>query len=198
MNGILDLRETSANNWTAKYQGNYGVYTIKITNDGKRTTQFSCSCPSDYSPCKHIAMIEEAVAERIAKNKKNAKSGAIITEELLKNVSLEELRDFIARQAKYNPELHNALLMEFAPRIGNKRGNKYTLIIRTALQSVHFYEDDYYAEVYQDIDALDQWLTQAEACLKNKNYSEMILICKACIEEFASWLTTENEDVSYL
>ena len=124
MNDILDLRETSANNWTAKYQGNYGVYTIRITNDGKRTTKFSCSCPSDNVPCKHIAMIEAAIAKRIAKSKKNAQAGTITAEELLKDVSLEELRDFMVRQAKYNSDIHNALLMEFAPRIGNKRGNE--------------------------------------------------------------------------
>jgi hypothetical protein len=198
MNGILDLRETSANNWTAKYQGNYGVYTIRITIDGSRTTNFSCSCPSDYSPCKHIEIIEEAVAERIAQNKKNAKNGAITAEKLLKDVSLEELRDFIVRQAKYNPDIHNALLLEFAPRVGNKRGNKYTLIIRTALQSVGFYEDDYYNESYQDIDALDQWFIQAEASLGNEQYREAILVCKACIEEFAAWLAGENEDISYM
>jgi hypothetical protein len=92
MNGILDLRETSANNWTAKYQGNYGVYTIKITSDGKRTTKFSCSCPSDYSPCKHIAMIEKAIVQRIADDKENTKAGKITPERLLKDISLEELR----------------------------------------------------------------------------------------------------------
>ncbi|MDR1210743.1 MAG: SWIM zinc finger family protein [Spirochaetaceae bacterium] len=54
MSDILDLRETSPNHWQAKYQGNYGVYTIKIATDGKRRGEFSCSCPSDYYPCKHI------------------------------------------------------------------------------------------------------------------------------------------------
>jgi hypothetical protein len=198
MNRILDLWEIATNNWMAKYQGNYGVYTIRITSDGKRTVNFSCSCPSAYYPCKHIAMIEEAIAERAAQSTKNAETGAITAEELVKNVSHEELRDFIVRQAKYNPDMHNALLMEFAARIANKKGNKYALIIRTALQLVRFSEDDYYSESCQDIDALDQWLVQAEACVGNKDYGEAILICKACIEEFASWLSTGHEHIPYM
>ena len=67
---IIDLHEIFPNTWKASYSGNYGTYTIKIKTDGKKTTDFSCSCPSDYYPCKHIAMIEEAIRERIAKNSK--------------------------------------------------------------------------------------------------------------------------------
>jgi hypothetical protein len=47
MSGIIELIQTAENNWKAKYQGNYGIYTIKITTDGKKTIKFSCSCPSD-------------------------------------------------------------------------------------------------------------------------------------------------------
>ncbi|MDR1238780.1 MAG: SWIM zinc finger family protein, partial [Treponema sp.] len=75
MSDIIDLRETSPNRWQAKYQGNYGVYTIKIATDGKHRGEFSCTCPSDYYPCKHIAIIEEAIAERIAKYAGEQKSG---------------------------------------------------------------------------------------------------------------------------
>jgi len=55
---ISDLQEISPDVWKAKYRGNYGTYTIKIKNDGNKTVDFSCSCPSDYYPCKHIPMVE--------------------------------------------------------------------------------------------------------------------------------------------
>jgi hypothetical protein len=54
MSDIIYLRETAPDHWLAKYQGNYGVYTIRIVTDGKMRGAFSCSCPSDYYPCKHI------------------------------------------------------------------------------------------------------------------------------------------------
>ena len=79
MSNIISLQETSPNHWRAKYQGNYGVYTIKISTDGKRRGSFSCSCPSDYYPCKHIAIVEAAIAERVAKNKYEFSSINLIT-----------------------------------------------------------------------------------------------------------------------
>ena len=71
MNDIIDLREISPNHWQAKYHGNYGVYTIKIVTDGKNRGSFSCSCPSSACPCKHISMVERAIAKRIEKNAGN-------------------------------------------------------------------------------------------------------------------------------
>jgi hypothetical protein len=48
--GIVELHRIAENQWKAKYQGNYGVYTIKITTNGKKTVKFSCFFPSDYYP----------------------------------------------------------------------------------------------------------------------------------------------------
>jgi hypothetical protein len=70
VNNIIELCQTAENDWKAKYQGNYGLYTIKITTDGKKAVKFSCSCPSDYYPCKHISIIEYAIAKKMADNKK--------------------------------------------------------------------------------------------------------------------------------
>jgi hypothetical protein len=198
MYGIVELRRTAENNWKAKYQGNYGIYTIKIKTDGEKTVEFLCSCPSDYYPCKHIAIIEEAVAEQTAINKKQDKNDGEV-KELLRGVSAEKLQEFIADQTKYNDELLNAVLLEFAANTKNIKGNKYSRIIQRALASVdlHQYEDDYYSsEEGQNIDILDQWFDKAGDCVRQKHYDEAILICKACIEEYSQWLYNTGEDAS--
>ena len=110
---ILELRKTAENEWKARYQGSYGIYTIKITTDGKETTNFSCSCPSDHYPCKHIPMIEEAIAKRIKVEKKEGDQQGPKLEDFIKNISVEKLREFITTQAKYNPELENAVFLNF-------------------------------------------------------------------------------------
>ena len=141
MSNIISLQETSPNHWRAKYQGNYGVYTIKITTDGKQTVDFSCSCPSDYYPCKHIAMIEEAIAGRImqnAKSKKNGRGKGVSAEDVLKKLSREEMYDFTVRLVKNNPDLSNAVLLEFAEKIETKNDNKYAPVIRRALEEQAF------------------------------------------------------------
>jgi len=94
---IIDLQEIAANMWQAKYQGNYGVYKIKVKYDGAKVVSFSCSCPSDYYPCKHIAMVKDAIKERIDRKAKSAKN-EISVEQLLKNASPDDLRNFIISQ----------------------------------------------------------------------------------------------------
>jgi hypothetical protein len=196
--GIVELRKIAENQWKAKYQGNYGVYTIKITTDGKKTVKFSCSCPSDYYPCKHIHMIEEAIAKKIAADDKEENSSGIRLEDFIGNVSAEKLREFIITQAKYNTEFNNAILLEFSANAGNVKGNKYLKLIRTTLATVPLDEDDYYSEEFLNIDALDQWIGKARDCVRSKQYNEAILICKAVIEEYSQWLYNIGKDASMI
>jgi len=194
--GIVELRKTAENQWKAKYQGNYGVYTIKITTDGKKTVKFSCSCPSDYYPCKHISMIEEAIAKKIAAGEKEENTEGLRLEDFIGNVPVEKLREFIITQAKYNTELNNAILLEFSANARNVKGNKYSRLIRMALASVPNDENDYYLEECLNIDVLDQWIDKATNCVSLKQYDEAVLICKAVIEEYSQWLYNVGEDVS--
>ena len=195
---IISLQEISDDSWQAKYSGNYGLYTIKIKMDKGKLTVSSCTCPSQYYPCKHIAIIKTAIDKRISENKKTPKEDPITVEEVLKNVPQQELIAFIARQAKYNPELTNTILLEFIPKSTAKTGNNYSLILRKALRQFDFDEDDYY-DSHQDsisVDILDEWLAKAEECIAQSQYDQAIAICKACIEEYAGWIEESESNVA--
>jgi len=203
---IINLQEISPNSWKALYQGNYGIYTIKIKTDGNKTVDFSCSCPSDYYPCKHIPMIEEAIEQRIAESRKDNDKHEIKIEQLLKDLPKEELYNFIIRQAKYNPQLKNAVLLQFAHKAKKKAktSNNYTQLLREALDGLNFDVYDIYDNEYSiDIDGLSLWLDKAQEHAAQNNPNEAILICKACIEEYASWCEkqedyiVENINISY-
>jgi len=198
MNNIVELRQISENNWKAKYQGNYGLYTINITTDGKKTIKFSCSCPSDYYPCKHIAIIKDAIAEKMADGKKMVKRGELKVQDLITNVSAEKLRKFIITQTEYNTDLLNAVLLEFGANANNKKVNKYSEIIQKALATVPMEDDYYYADESLNIDILDQWFDKARECVRLKQYDEAILICKACVEEYSQWLYKGGEETANL
>ncbi|MCL2244326.1 MAG: hypothetical protein FWC03_07645 [Treponema sp.] len=185
---ILDLKQTSEFEWKAKYQGNYGVYTIKITTDGKKTKRFSCTCPSDYSPCKHISMIENAIAQKLSECKKSKKGSELRIEDFIGNISVERLREFIITQTKYNIDFYNAVFLEFSANTRNNIGNIYSKIIQKSLASVPDYDDDCYIDECMDIDVLDQWYDKAKEYIRKKQYNEALLICKACIEEYSQWL----------
>ena len=198
MNNFTDIREIAENKWQAKYYGNYGIYTVKLTldADGKRT-DFSCSCPSDYYPCKHIAMMERAVSEqkkRMAKIQTTA--GAVTVEELLKRVSYEELQQFVIRQSKYNLEFANALMMEFLHKAKDEKRNPYYTVLHNALKNISLDYEDYYDYEYGfEIEPLNEWMERAEDCLKQEKYEEALLICQACIEEFAGWYENTDADI---
>ena len=197
---IIDLQEIAPNSWKAKYRGNYGIYTIKIKNDGKKTVDFSCSCPSDYYPCKHIRIIEEAIRERIEKRMKQGNKQKTTIEEALKDVPQKKLYDFIIKQAQYNPQLKNEILLEFVQEMNKNNANtpiNYNQILSEALSGVYFdYEDIGDGYDYEDcieIDVLDQWLEKAKEYADEGNPNEALSICKACIEEYADWYD-EQED----
>lgn len=194
-NDILSLQETAENTWQAKYLGNYGTYNIKIKiNKGKIET-YSCSCPSDYSPCKHIAMIKNAIDSRTAKNQKNPKEATISVEELLQNVPHKDLVGFIGRQAKYNPEFANQLFLEFMQKVGGKQEDNYASFLRKSLKNVDVgYEDLDNDEDSIEIDVLDEWLNKAKEFMNQNRFDEAMAICKACIEEYAGWLERIDDE----
>jgi hypothetical protein len=196
MSNIIDLRETSPNHWQAKYRGNYGVYTIKISTGGKDGKDFSCSCPSSYYPCKHIAMVEAAIAERIAKNAENREDGkgpGLSVEKLLGELTHKELYNFIIRMVRNNPDLTNAVFLEFAEKIEDGSGNKYVSIIREGLENTELDTDAFYdSDEVTYIGVLDEWDEKARQFLDEKKTGEAVLIAKAWIEEYAGWL---NETV---
>ncbi|MDR2144029.1 MAG: hypothetical protein LBP29_06645, partial [Treponema sp.] len=171
-----------------------------IHTDGKHRKSFSCSCPSDHHPCKHISIVERAIAERIAENAGSREPGEgpkLSVEDLLKKLTREELCDFMVRLVKNNPDLTSAVFLEFAEKIEHERGNKYVSIIRRELANTELDEDEFYnGEEATYIDALDQWAEKAEQYLEEKKPHEAVLIAQAYIEEFAPWLQKiENTDL---
>ena len=200
MTGIIDLRQIAQNDWKARYQGNYGIYTIRITTDGKKTVKFSCSCPSDYHPCKHIPMIEKAIAKQIAINERTGAQENGDIEDIINNITADKLKEFVITQAKYNSEFRNAFFLEFAVNAINAGGNKYSGIIQKILGSVELEECEYSYNTEDElkIEELDCWLDRVDEFLDDDEYDEAVLIAKAVIEEYSQWLLDIGDDYSYM
>jgi hypothetical protein len=198
MTDIFDIQEIEENRWQAKYHGNYGIYTVKMTLDkNRKPVNFSCTCPSDYYPCKHIAYVQDAINERLKKIEKPPKTKTPTVADVLKNVSLDELRTFVVQKAKYSEDLTNAIMLTFAGKLSKSTENIYLPILRKALDSVSFDSgiyDDY--ENYDiDLEILGEWYKKAKESVKQENYTEAEMICKACIEEYAAWLDEQENEV---
>ncbi len=196
-NEIISLEETSNGVWKAKYRGNYGTYSIRIQLKGNVIESFSCSCPSDYYPCKHIAMIKEEIDARVFDEKMESKDDTYSVEDVLKNVSQKDLKEFMVRYAKYNPDFANTVVLELIQQSPDKKEVSYSTIIRKALKKIDFdYEDlDHYYDDCLYIDILDEWLAKAEKNFEKKQYDDAFSICKACIEEYATWADGMDGDI---
>lgn len=193
MNGIIDLQEIRPNSWKAKYKGNYGVYTIKIDTFGNKPVNFSCSCPSDYYPCKHIPIVQQAIQEYI--NKVGKSGDEKLIQQVVDRISDKDLRLFIVRNALHNSNLKQAILLEFADKYTDvKECVDYHSLIRNIIQETDYdVEEIYYSDCFE-IDGLDEWLSKAENFAQQGNYSAAVSIAKACIEELAEWVDDNEED----
>ena len=72
--------------------------------------------------------MQEAIRQQIEKG--NSKSETEI-DELLKDVSINELRAFISRKAKHNDDFRNSVFLEFSQATEKK--NIYSSILQDAL-----------------------------------------------------------------
>ncbi|MHC6202164.1 hypothetical protein ACYULU_03110 [Breznakiellaceae bacterium SP9] len=188
--GIIELKETSTDHWRARYQGNYGVYTITGRYLDGKLKDYSCSCPSDWYPCKHISMIEAAIAQHI-KESDAANAGLdekMSVAELLRDAPQKELYDFLVRQARYDEDLTSAIYLAFVRKTDETdKKNPFAAIIRNGLSKVRFYEDDYDHEDGLSVAILDIWLDKAASYTAEENYADALLIYKAALEEYADW-----------
>ena len=193
---IVSMQETEPRQWVAKYKGNYGTYTIRLTvGEDDKAKDFSCTCPSDYHPCKHIGMIMEAIPKYAAKNEKAMKAdkiNPISPTRLLAKVPEKELRKFVIKQAAKNTVLRKAVILEFAPKTPTQGiPNPYAQVIREGLREVELDEDgmnDWYdQEMGVSLDILDEMFEKAEKFIANGKFDEAVLIAKACFEEFNAW-----------
>ena len=196
---IISLQETAADFWVAKYQGNYGQYTIKIKVDGNKTTFFSCSCPSDGYPCKHIGMIITAIDEKRndAAFNSQKKLEELTIKNIIEKVSEKELRNFIIDYVRYNEELSKKIQLTFLSKVVNKESKSLNAILKSELDKIHFDMDELYSDYdyCPEIDILDEWLNLASEHVNKKEFEEAIDIAKACLEEYASWKENIEEEV---
>ena len=144
-----------------------------------------------------MSVVRRAIAGRIADAASQGRHGEIGLGDVLGNVSAEDLRKFVIRQAEHDNELHNAVFLEFAVGVKNTEDNKYSGIIRKALASVPVSGDDGFPyDETPDIEILDKWLDKARGYVGREQHDEAILICKACIEEYSQWLSGVGREAS--
>jgi len=137
-----------------------------------------------------------------AMTKRRKKMTEDTVSDVLKRLSHEELLDFTIGLVEQDPDLSNRVMLQFSDRIENSEdsgGNKYRAVLRDAFNGLSIDEEEY-RYMYDDwlsIDFLDEWLMRADKYSKEGNCSEAGLIARACIEEFARWISLADQEYDY-
>ena len=167
---IQSLNQESANKWSASYDGNYGIYKIKISfDDNNNLKNYNCSCPSDYNPCKHIDMILKAISKKITINntKQQKENHSELIKSLFNGKSKDKFIHFLIEYADYNTDFVNKLKKDFFTEKSVKSSIKINQIISDGMPSGNLendYDDYGYNGHYEEdieIEIFDEWKEKA-------------------------------------
>ena len=123
---VIDLEETSPDEWEATVQGTEDYY-VEISLNGDNVESWYCDCPYDGGDiCKHVVAVVLAIRNVRNKGKKtafpkmkaNAEDAVVVQEkkselnldELLKLAKTDDFRDFLLIQLSVDKELNEAFI----------------------------------------------------------------------------------------
>jgi hypothetical protein len=198
---VFSLIQENQNKWQAKYKGNYGDYNIKIVLDqNNKLTTYKCTCPSDFSPCKHINMVLEKIKVQFPfTNEMQSPNNA--DRELIKNLingnSKDNFIDFLIEYAGLNDDFINSIKLKFFTEKQINKDININDVIRKGLLQVDFEDDDRYGykEEYIELEIIDKWNEKAKNEIESNNLNGALEIAKALLEEYAIWRENENENL---
>jgi uncharacterized Zn finger protein len=150
---VVELQELSQNHYELHVEGSED-YTVEIELENKHITHCSCTCPYDREAiCKHITAAifyllevewEEDVTsveiEKPSKRAKTAKKGKNKTakaslQEMLEQISLEELRAFVVENALHSKTFKNVVIAHFAHYNEEESIGLYKKRIKAAIEN---------------------------------------------------------------
>lgn len=213
---VVELEEITDGVYEAIVSGSED-YTVELEINEGTIRECTCSCPYDMGPvCKHIVAVlfylqqdvlqlEEALPLNKSKEKTVAKKEKkkTITEqinEVLENISHDELKRFIREKAKDNSLFRNVFLTSYAHQNPNESKEIYIKQIQSILRKAGGREGFIYWNYAGSAGKQVSELTStAKKQAEKKNFKSAIFICVAVMEEMTKALDfadDSNGDIS--
>lgn len=180
------LEETTKGQWEAVVSGSED-YEVAITLAGKEVKSWSCDCPYDGGPvCKHVVAVLYALREAAAAKARKGKTtaGKMSFEDILLQLDIEELREFIRRQKAQGREFGEQFMLFFSdkdPQMDVEK--KYREMVRQLARkhSDRGFMD--YRGTFAFSKAMMPVLEAAGHAIARKNFREAMAIAQAvCLE----------------
>jgi uncharacterized Zn finger protein len=182
---VVSIEEEEDGLWRAEVEGSevYAVE-VEISGDGG-IERYSCDCPHDADICKHIVAVFYELKDLVEPVKiKAVKSQSVSFAELLKRVSVSELRTFVELVAKNDKQFKNRFELHFAHK--DEQGDvekKYMELVKKLIRSCmsHGYVDYYSARDLSN--KIDGVLAKAQEAMDARNFKNAVLICGVVLKQ---------------
>ena len=167
----------------------YPCYEVKIRVKGQEIADWECTCPYDGEVCKHATavILEVFSLEDKEKKGKKRKSKIQLAEEIVDQLSFDELKQLVKDELPYDLNLRNALLARFSfyADLGTKTLEaKYNALFRHLLSS---YQRQGFINYYATIEfgqEVEKLLSSAEKLLKQGQAEEALVIAKTVMRNW--------------
>jgi len=169
---VHNLEHPNSKTWVAKITGSR-VYKAQISIDGDEVDDWYCSCPYDGPVCKHIiAMSYEILADASQDKPAPAKAdnSQQQLEQLINEMSIEELRDLTLDLMKKNPREKDGLILKNV----SKLDTGYREVIEGICSTVNI--NSVFYESCQDL------LSSLEALFQKGDMAAAWDMCQSLIE----------------
>lgn len=207
---ITDCVEVSTGEYEAIVSGTE-AYQVQLSINKNIVVAHECDCPYDMGPvCKHVVAVifylqqdelELAAPQPKKPKKKKAKSIPQQIKELLKNISHQELVEFVQATSKKDKKFRSHFLASFGYLNQNQSKEGYQQQIRSTLKAAAGrggWVDR--SDMRQVANTLQSLLEQAEKQLTNKNFEQVFFISAAFLEEMMAatqYADDSNGDLGY-
>ena len=207
---ITDFSEISTGEYEAIVSGTE-EYTVQLEISNNTITEHNCDCPYDMGPvCKHVvAVIFHLQQDELELNqpsiskprKKKTKSVSQQVKELLKEISHNELVDFVQENSKKDKKFRNLFLASFGHLSQYQSKEFYQKQIHSILQTAAG-RDGWigWSDMKYVVNTTEPFLENAEKYLAKNNFENVFFISTALLEEMTEafqYGDDSNGDLGY-
>lgn len=196
--GAVSILEEEENGvWCAEVEGSEG-YSVEVElsyND--EIEGYSCDCPHDADVCKHIVAVFYKLKtwDKTVKLKSAKKGQALSFGELLKKVTVSELKEFVELSVRNDKNFKNQFELHFAYKDeGVDVEKKYTDLIKKIIRSSMsrgFVDYDSAKDLSNKIDAI---LANAQEAINHNNFKDAAIIVRVVLKQLVEDVVPSVDD----
>jgi hypothetical protein len=200
---VKSISNTKENEWTAEVQDKETFNVEILLDDERNILDHFCDCPTESEHCQHqvatlleLRQILPQYEKKQTKTKKEkevkVKKKTDSVSQILEEVSLAELREFVQKAASTQKEFKNMLLVHFSEKSENNNRKYYADVLRTSLSNVKRSGSLNVKDTKRFLPAAEQLWKKAQDSLQKGNLKDASPILLAIIET----LTQQSERLS--